>query len=280
MSLRLACADFTFPLLTHDQALQLVAMLGFGGVDVGLFEGRSHLWPSREFVDVARSARELGRKAADRGLAIADVFLQTDPDFRPYAINHPNANRRRRARDWFARTLDYAAACGCGHVTALPGAPFEEEAFEASLARSVDELAWRVQRAGRSGIVFGVEAHVGSIVPDPAAAERLVRGVPGLTLTLDYTHFTRAGVPDRAVESLLAFARHVHVRGARPGHLQCSFRDNVIDYRRVVEGLRGRGYDGWWCVEYVWTEWERCNECDNLSETVRFRDFLRGLAGS
>ncbi|MEP0843201.1 MAG: hypothetical protein HRF43_10895, partial [Phycisphaerae bacterium] len=49
MSHPLACADFTFPLLDHDRALDLIALLEFDGVDVGLFEGRSHLWPSREF---------------------------------------------------------------------------------------------------------------------------------------------------------------------------------------------------------------------------------------
>ena len=49
MTFRLACADFTFPLLSHEQSLDVISMLGFDGVDIGLFEGRSHLHPSREF---------------------------------------------------------------------------------------------------------------------------------------------------------------------------------------------------------------------------------------
>ena len=48
MQFKLACADFTFPLLPHDDALDLIAALGFDGVDLGMFEGRSHLQPSRE----------------------------------------------------------------------------------------------------------------------------------------------------------------------------------------------------------------------------------------
>jgi hypothetical protein len=28
---------------------------------------------------------------------------------------------------------------------------------------------------------------------------------------------------------------------------------------------------------YVWMDWERCNECDNILETIMFRDYLRGL---
>jgi sugar phosphate isomerase/epimerase len=277
MRLRLACADFTFPLLPHDQSLQLIAMLGFEGVDIGLFEGRSHLWPSREFADLERSAGALRRKAADRGLQVADVFLQLAPDFRPCAINHPEAARRREARDAFLRTLDYAAGCDCRHVTILPGVHLEDETAEASFGRSVEELAWRIEQARPRGIVLGTEAHVGSIASDPAAAERLVRSVPGLTLTLDYTHFTRAGLPDAAIEPLLAYAGHFHVRGARPGRLQASFKDNAIDYGRVIERLQVIGYEGWVGIEYVWTDWEHCNECDNLSETILFRDFLRSL---
>ena len=133
MELRLACADFTFPLLPHDAALQLIALLELDGVDIGLFEGRSHLWPSREFTDTGGSARRLELRLADLGLRAADVFLQMDGDFAPYAVNHPEAARRQKARSWFAHALDYAAGCGCGHVTVLPGVCFEGESPQASL---------------------------------------------------------------------------------------------------------------------------------------------------
>src|SRR5258706_11543971 len=93
--LKLACADFTFPLLPHDAVLDLIGSLEFDGIDLGLFEGRSHLWPSREYKAPERSGRQLARKLADRGLKAADVFLQLDPDFVPFAINHPEFSRRR-----------------------------------------------------------------------------------------------------------------------------------------------------------------------------------------
>jgi sugar phosphate isomerase/epimerase len=277
MAHRFACADFTFPLLTHDHALKLIAMLGFAGVDIGLFEGRSHLWPSREFKDVAASARQLKGKLADQGLRAADIFLQMDPDFMPYAVNHPQAARRQKARDWFLRTLDYAAICDCRHVTALPGVHFAAEPYDVSFARAVTELQWRVDQARAAGILFGVEAHLGSLVPDPASAERLVQQVAGLTLTLDYTHFTRLGMPDAAVEPLLKYASHFHVRGARQGRLQESFARSAIDYERVYHAMEAAGYSGWIGIEYVWIDWEHCNECDNLSETIQFHDFFRSL---
>ena len=41
--------------------------------------------------------------------------------------------------------------------------------------------------------------------------------------------------------------------------------------------MQQTGYAGWLGIEYVWIDWEHCNECDNLSETILFRDHLRQL---
>jgi len=275
MKLPLACADFTFPLLPHAQVLDLIAMLEFDGVDIGLFEGRSHLWPSKALAAPSRAGKELRRQLSERGLRCADVFLQMAPSFVPYAINHPQAARRRRARDWFLKTLEYATAGGARHVTTLPGVLFEDEPSADSWKRCCDELAWRVEQAKQSRIIFSVEAHVGSIAPRPKDALRMVQSVPGLTLTLDYTHFTRAGLPDSAVEPLVAHASHFHARGARRGRLQSSFQQNRIDYARVLRAMQKVKYQGYVGVEFVWVDWEHCNEVDNLSETILLRDFLR-----
>ena len=278
MSLKLACADFTFPLLPHDNVLKLIAMLDLQGVDIGLFDQRSHLWPSREFENVTQSARQLKNKLAALGLQAADIFLQMAPDFQLYAVNHPDAERRAHARDWFSKALVYANECGAKHVTTLPGVHFATESRNASLNRAVEELRWRVEQAQQQGIVFGVEAHVGSIVPDPMSAEHLIKRVPGLTLTLDYTHFTRAGTPDAVIEPLIKYASHFHIRGARTGRLQESFARNTIDYGRVFAAIQANHYQGWLGIEYTWQDWEHCNECDNVSETILYRDFLRSLA--
>ena len=272
MKYRLACADFTFPLMSHDQSLGLISMLGFKGVDIGLFEGRSHL--SKEFKNIGPSARKLKNKLDNLGLKAADIFLQTAPDFVPFAINHPSSKRRTRARNWFLKTLEYASSTGSKHVTILPGVSFSEEKSSDSFGRAVDELSWRVEQAKTQDIVLGIEAHVGSLAPRPKSAEKLVRSVPGLTLTLDYTHFTRAGLPDSTVEPLVEYASHFHARGARKGRLQETFRKNKIDYKRVLKMMAKTKYRGWIGIEYVWIDWEHCNECDNISETIQFRDFL------
>ncbi len=146
------------------------------------------------------------------------------------------------------------------------------------MKRCAEELSWRIAAAGKAGITFAVEAHIGCVTPTPAHVKRLLELVPGLTLTLDYTHFTYQGIPDKEIEPLLAHASHFHVRGACQGKIQASFKENTIDYRQVLRAMHRMNYSGLIVLEYVWVDWMRCNEVDNLSETILLRDFLSSAA--
>jgi len=192
MKLKLACADFCLsPALPHDRVLDLIAMLEFDGVDIGLFEGRSHLHPSQVFKAPAKSGAALGRQAGWPQPALRRCFSPDGPELCSLRCQSSGSRPPTQARDWFLKTLDYAAAAKSKHVTALPGVYFDDEKPSASWDRCCTELAWRVDQARKHRLVFSIEAHIGSIVPKPKEALRLVRAVPGLTLTLDYTHFTR-----------------------------------------------------------------------------------------
>ena len=214
MQLKLACADFTFPILPHEQVLALISMLGLKGVDIGLFEDRSHLQPSTEFENVQRSGRALGQQLADNGLVAADLFLQLALDYESHAVNHPQPEIRRHARDAFLKVLDYAAECDGKHVTGLPGAFFDHEPKPDSMARAAEELAWRVEQAQAHDVVFAIEPHIGSLANTPERAAVLVQAVPGLTLTLDYGHFVPRGFAADEVDPP-APARHSLPRARR-----------------------------------------------------------------
>lgn len=269
MKLKLACADFTFPLLPHDQALQVIAMLGIKGVDIGLFQDRSHLQPSTEFRNVARSARRLKKRLDNHGLVAADIFLQLALDFESRAVNHPSAQRRRRAREAFRKALDYTAECDGRHLTALPGVHFKEESRRDSLARAADELAWRVALAKQYRITFAVEPHGGSFADSPKRAEKMVRDVPGLTLTLDYGHMVPRGYSETQVEALVQYSSHFHARGFSKRSGSTSLKDNTVNWRRILMVMRRTGYKGWIELEYGG---------NNITDTVTLRDHLRELS--
>jgi len=275
MGYQYACADFTFPLLPHRNVLELIRLMGFDGVDVGLFENRSHLQPSIVFGKPSENGRKLGCHAKEAGIAVADVFLQSDIDFSTRAINHPNENVRREEREKFKKLINYALAAKSGHITCLPGVYFKDETQESSYQRAVEELLWRIEQANRAGIIFGIEAHLGSIVDAPEKAEKLVSDAEGLTLTLDYTHFTKVGIPDEEVKPLINYASHFHARGAAKGKLQTILPENTIDYNEIVKEMKKTEYDGFIGVEYTWTEWEDCNRTDNVSESILLMQRLK-----
>jgi len=280
MKLKFACADFTFPLLKHDDVLTLISMMGFDGVDIGLFEDRSHLQPSNQFGqsgDIAQNARALREKTHDRGLAVADIFLQTALDFKEYAINHPDKTKRDNIREIFLQCLEYTVECGCKHISALPGVYFDEIGADKSYDLCCEELLYRCEEAKKAGIVFSIEAHIGSIVPSPEPALRLTNDVPGLTLTLDFTHFIRTGIETPDVLPLIAKASHFHARGAANGKLQTVFSENTIDYQAVIKEMKQTGYKGFIGVEFTWQEWENCNRVDNVSESILMMEYLKKL---
>lgn len=259
-----SCADFAFPLLRHEDSLRLIKMLGIDWVDVGLFENRSHIQPSGELKDPEKSGKSLADKAANLGLGIADIFLQTSLDFREFAINHPDARIRAGQRDVFRRLCDYVLAAGCRHVGGLPGVDFGGESW--ALGR--EELLWRADYARERGLTYAVEAHAGSLIESPDDTLKMLKEAEGLSLILDHSHYTFRGIPASSLRPLMPYAAHMHIRGARKGEMQCSVARNETDFQAVADHMRETGYAGKVCLEYTYTDWENCNRTDNLSETI------------
>lgn len=278
MKLQLSCTDFSFPLLPHPAALKVISLLGLHGVDIGLFANRGHLRPEKELQKPEKNGKRLNDSLAWDGLAAADIFLQLDENFTDYAVNHPDAKRREFARQQFARTLVYAAAAGSKHVTVLPGVTFKGETRQASLSRAAEELSWRVEQGTAAGLTVGIEPHVGSITGTPEHALQLAQLVPGLGITLDYAHFTRVGIPDSRIQPLAGRATHFHARCACKGRLQSSLKQNTIDFRRALQALKKHRFPGWIALEYVWIDWEHCNEVDVISESVQLKQLLESAA--
>jgi sugar phosphate isomerase/epimerase len=272
--IKIACADFSFPLLLHDVALDLIAGMGIRAVDISLMVGYSHL----DVEDVIRRPREAAKdlvgKLLGKGLVIADVNFTPGEDFRTRAVNHPDAEVRRESADWFRRAVEFAAHANASHMTILPGVQWEDETPEASFARCVAELEWRLKYAADAGVTVSIEAHLGSIAPTPTEARKLLAAVSGLTLTLDYTHFVYQGFSNEDCEGLLSYASHFHARGGAPKRLQTSLKESAIDYRQVLERMKEVRYSGYFAIEYVWIDWEGCNETDNVSETILLRNLV------
>ncbi|MGI8826441.1 MAG: sugar phosphate isomerase/epimerase family protein [Chloroflexota bacterium] len=273
--MKLACADFTWPLLSHRDVLSLIRMLDLEAVDLGIFGGRSHVRPEVVRDDIQAWSGVLRERLAQSGLELADFFFQPALDFETMAVNNPDPAQQQEARAAFFDMLEMACRLGAPGMTLLPGVRFGDESWATSVRRSSEALKWRVDEAAKRGIRLSVEAHLGSNVDTPEKVAVLVDLTPGLELTVDYTHFTYQGIDDKEVEPLLRHARHFHCRGGARRRLQTSFAENTIDYGRVIKRMREVGYDGYFAIEYVWQDWEDTNKNENVCETILFRDFAR-----
>jgi sugar phosphate isomerase/epimerase len=272
--LRFATADYSFPLLSWDQVLRLARDLGMTGIDLSLFQDRSQLKPAEVLADPSHAGAKARDAAHANGMVISDVFSIPGKDFVDLCPNHPDKEVRRSSRDYFQKLVDFAVSCESTHLTILPGVAFDSEGFEGSFACCTEELGWRLETAKKAGLEFAVEAHIGSIIADPARALRLVKSVSGLTLAFDLGHFIAQGYKQDETIPLVDYTSHVHARCASPGCLQAPLKANVIDFQDLVGRLTARNYRGWYAIEYVWIDWEHCNEVDNLSETILLRGVL------
>jgi sugar phosphate isomerase/epimerase len=272
--IQLSCADFTFPLLPRPAALEVIRVIGFDAMDIGLFERSDHYRTSELLKNPKASATAVRRETEAAKLRISDVFLQLGSEPSEWTVNDPDPTRRAEARTAFDRALDFVECVGVSHMTGLPGVPQQSLDPNAAFDIAVEETRWRVERAGGRGIQYSIEPHIGSICATPEATLRLLSSVPGLTLTLDYGHFIFAGADSAAVHPLCRYASHLHARGGAPGRLQAPVAANTIDFDGMLRSLAGFSYSGFICLEYVWIDWEGCNMTDNISETLLLRNRL------
>jgi sugar phosphate isomerase/epimerase len=218
------------------------------------------------------------RERLDRsGLEVADVFFTPSLDLADLAINHPDAGQREASRALFSSVLEFARRVGARGITMNSGVVFDGETPESSLRNSAEGLKWRVDQAARHDIQVRVEgAKVGGLNTDtPEKLLRLVELTPGLKLTVDYCHFVYQGMPESSVDPLLEHAGHFQCRGAAQGRMQVPFKENTIDYRRIIRRLMDLKYAGYFSIEYVWVDYWDCYRTDNTMETIQFRDLAR-----
>ncbi len=276
--MRLSCGDHSFGTVSFETSAKIISLLDLDAMDVVVFGGGQHISTHDVLDDADAVAGRIHAAAAAAEVGIGDLFtVPGGLDFERLALNHPAESEREAARELFLALLVVAQRLGLSGLSMVPGVPWTGEGRTTTLGRTADELAWRVGVAGDRGLRFSIEAHVGAVVDTPEAVGELLDLVPGLQLTLDYSHFMYAGAAQSAMDALIPYARHYHARGATSGRAQVPMAQNTIDFAAVTTAMAEERYDGGVCLEYVNIDWERCNEVDVVAETTILRDRFREL---
>ena len=267
---RFTCTSFSFPLLRLPEIARLLELLEFRHIDLCVAEGERDVIAQLVEADPETAAGSHRNACDAAGLSVVDVFCHLGRNAFDRPLNTPDVAQRERSRERFRAYLRYAAAVGAEGLTISPGKRWDEVA-DGGFDLACRELALYLDWAGDQGLRLSVEPHLDSIAAEPESAVLLVKSVPGLTLTVDYSHFIAQGTEQAAVHPLLPLAGHVHVRQAAPGRLQVAEDEGVINFDVIIDGLAGCGYRGALALEYLWSPWQGMNRVDVVTETLLLR---------
>jgi sugar phosphate isomerase/epimerase len=272
--MELTCTSFSFPKLSFAESLDVIKLLRIPNVDVGAHEGGPHIQPSAIEARPSEIGEEIKRETDRAGLGVSDFFPTFGNGFRDRPVNAPDSSTRDANLRRFRAIVQVCQAVGARGITLLPGVIWREIGPQRSFDLAAEELRRLVPVAHDAGLRLSVEAHLESVVEPPDHARALIDAVPGLQLTLDYSHFVANGFEPEDVHHLLPLAGHFHARQARNGALQSPRREGTLDFDDIMSRLIGTGYRGDVCVEYTWQEWRGCDNVDVLTESILLRDQL------
>lgn len=268
MTITLGCHLWTFPQCTLAEAAGIIRALGLAHMDLG---NARDFDPVYIAAHVTAEAARLNRLKAEHGLTFVDAF----PDIAPsYSLNQPDPALRAQRRPLHTAFLDFAAAIGLSGVTFSPGHYWPGQTPQSDFDHAAEELRHLVAEGAQRGLHIRIEPHIESVTWTPDLTLAMLAAVPGLSLTLDYSHFTFHAMPLEHIARLDPHATHWHARQAGHGNAQARLAQGVIDFPRIIRDLQARGYAGTLCLEYVHGDWVGLDNVDCLSETIKLRDEL------
>jgi sugar phosphate isomerase/epimerase len=272
MSIELGCHKWTFQKATTLQAAQIIRALGFERMDLG---NAPDVVPAEAALHIEDTVAHLKSIQAQTGIRYIDIFPQL-----PQPPNHPDAAERRLSRQLLGAWFEISARVGLQGVTLTPGRYWPGYTAEQDFARAAEELRWAVAEGQKRGLLTRIEPHVSSVTWTPFLAVEMVQAVPGLTLTLDHSHFIFHDTPYEHIALMHPYGTHWHARQAKPGDICVPTSAGQIDFRRIVADLKTRGYEGTICLEFTPGTWMASGYVDCVSETLALTTQLREYLAS
>ena len=267
--MKLSASLVSFEVLSLEGVVAVTRDLGFKELDLygHSQRARAHIEPGEIAENPQKVADRVKRSMDAADLTIGDFFPTFGVGVEDRAVNHPDPMVRKSNRALFDKIVTFTRLTGTPGITLSPGIAFPgiapSEAFETAV-RALGEL---VDEANAAGIALRVEPHVGSVLHTPELALEMVHRVPGLKITLDYSHFMFLYIDQERVHQLIPYADHFHLRPAKKGYLQTRWVDNGIDFNSILQRLKDVGYAGAIALEFVCQDWYGANQIDVLSET-------------
>jgi L-ribulose-5-phosphate 3-epimerase len=218
---------------SFEQALSGIADAGYRWVELSAVPG----WT--EHVDVHADGDSVRARLEDFGLAAASISGHSDLTTRD-GLEHGLA------------VVEWAAAYGVPIVNTAIGGHAHVEESEAAFLSNIATLA---DAASAAGLVIALEIHGDLMASGARAAPLLDRiGHPAVKVNYDTANVEHYGGVSAAddLPAIVDRVANVHLKDTRGGVGVWDFPaigEGHVDFGRVLEILRGAGYDGPYAVE-------------------------------
>lgn len=244
---RLCGCSFIHPRRSLHDGLEIVNRFGFTHVDIGVGGGNAHFDPVKIAKNPAQFADEVRRETENFSLMPNECFTLNFGT----PINTPDINERRKTQDLFHGLCEFVKLAKCKSILLIPGPIYPELGARGSLDLAAEAFFNLVSIADEYHLQLNFEADYQSCANTPETAKELCERVPGLGLTLDYSHFIFQNIPPERVAILHPHTRHIHIRQAAPGRIATDVDEGTIDYGKIISQLEKSGYGGLYCIEYL-----------------------------
>ena len=248
--MRIATATSVLFQHTIQDAIRLIASIGFDGVDI--WGGRPHVYRNDL---TAEDLVHLRRLIADHGLCIVSFM----PAFYryPHSLSNPNPRVREDSIDYMRQCTDNAAALGAGIVLVVPDHSLHRQTREDALGRFVESVDVVARYASQYDLMLGIEVLyfdetdlVNSADDALGIIDQLGYQNIGVVLDTGTLNLSKES-PEKMLAKLGDLVLQVHVNDNDGGRKQQNLipGEGTYDFRSLIRTLREDDYSGFLSAE-------------------------------
>ena len=254
---RLAFSTNAFKKNTLDEAIDFIAGIGYGGVE--LMADLHHAYPP--VMDAARRSQVKQHLAADH-LPVSNVNAFTlfacGDTYHPTWIESDPAKRQLRI-DHTLRCIDLAAEFGARTISLQPGGPLIGRADltpDTAAELFAQGISQVLPRAREKDLILAIEPEPGLLIESSAEyldfKTRFFKNEPHVLMNCDLGHLFCVGDdPADVIRTHADHIAHVHLEdiGKNRVHQHLTPGKGVIDFGEIFCALDDIRYQGWATVE-------------------------------
>ncbi|MBN2325810.1 MAG: sugar phosphate isomerase/epimerase [Candidatus Omnitrophica bacterium] len=255
--MKISCSSLAFSDMDWKQALREIRARGFLYADLAMFEGWTHVDPSK-LENPHQHGDEIRRVCEEIGISPIALHANFNPMRENGFPGLTTFDEKARVGivQHFTRTADCAQSAQIPLVNIQPGRFIDDRSKQACLLNAIRLLRRLQSIADERKLILTFENHAGSIAEQPEDALQLLEGVKGLRLDYDPSHVVSKQIPLEKTMPLLKYIAHIGIRNATPDNYNQPIKNKTMDYDigAFLNAFRTAKVNAYISVEYYTPE--------------------------